>query len=161
MSEPLKNPEDYLEKFFSWKKSTDIGEAPRIEKKESRYIPGTGWYELHPFGVDIGKWNRQEDSLANVDIVAWNTESYDLARAMRSEKEQQAKEKNKKIHFPLSCILVGAFMVFAGIYLWYTPAPMAVALILIVSGIGLAVYGAVALRRMSRGGVDIELPLGW
>ena len=159
MPEQLKNPEDYLEKFFSLKKKKDIGDAPRIEKKESRYLPGTGWYELHPFSIDIGHWNKKEDSLENIDIIAWNTESHDLAKAKRAERERQAQEKNRQIHFPLLCTLLGALALLIGLYLWFSTAPASVALILLISGIGAITYGVVILQRTTR--TYESTPIGW
>jgi len=159
MPEQLKNPEDYLEKFFSLQKKGDIGAAPRIEKKESRYLPGTGWYELHPFSIDIGHWNKKEDPLEKVDIAAWNAESYDLAKAKRAERERQTDAKNKQIFFPLMCTLLGAVALLAGLFLWFTTAPVSIALILLISGIGAVTYGVVLLQKSNRD--YISPPAGW
>jgi len=159
MPEQLKNPEDYLEKFFSLQKKGDAGEAPRIERKESRYVPGTGWYELHPFSIDIGHWNNKEDSLANVDIIAWNTEAYDLAKVRRFERERLEQEKNKNFYFPLVCGLLGVLMLLIGLFCWFTDAPAGLAVLLLVLGLGASTYGVVMLQRTNQR--DESPPPGW
>ena len=81
--EQLKNPEEYIDLFVSLKKGRiTANDALRIEKKEAD--PGSGWYELHPLGIDLGTWDANEDALHAVDIDAWNAKAHELVSGIRA-----------------------------------------------------------------------------
>jgi hypothetical protein len=83
--ERLKKPEEYIDLFLAFKKGrVTAKDALRIEKKEEADLPGTGWYELHPFGLDLGTWNKQKDALQDVDIDAWNAQALERVSAIRA-----------------------------------------------------------------------------
>jgi hypothetical protein len=83
--ERLKEPEEYLDLFLYVKKGrVTAKDALRIEKKESSPLSGSGWYELHPFGTDLGTWNANEDALRDVDIDAWNAKAHELVSGIRA-----------------------------------------------------------------------------
>jgi hypothetical protein len=83
--ERLKDPEEYIELFLHVKKGRITAkDALWIEKKETAPRSGSGWYELHPFGVELGTWNEKEDALRAVDIDAWNAKAHGLVSKIRA-----------------------------------------------------------------------------
>jgi hypothetical protein len=81
--ERLKAPEAYIDLFFAvTRERVGAKDALRVEKKETS--PGSGRYELHPFGLDLGPWSAQEDALRDVDIDAWNAKALELVSAIRA-----------------------------------------------------------------------------
>jgi hypothetical protein len=105
--ERLKGPEAYIELFTSVKKGRITAkDALWIEKKETAHLPGTGWYEMHPFGFDLGAWNEKEDALKDVDIDAWNAKAHKLVSGVRA--------KSRKLVLFICCLLAPTLLI-AGI----------------------------------------------
>ena len=105
--EPLKDPEEYIPLFLQMKKGrVTAKDALWIEKKEDAQRPGSGWYEMHPFGFDLGPWNKNEDALRDVDIDAWNAKAHGLVSAIRAK-------HHKNILF--FCSVLGPALLAAGL----------------------------------------------
>ena len=107
MSERLKNPEDYMEKFFElWKEGKTIVAAPWIEKKKAEHLQESGWYELQPFEIDLGTWSKNEDSLSKIDIATWNKKSLELATSIENAHRQD--EKTNTHYLSIICAMIAA-----------------------------------------------------
>lgn len=82
----LKEPSEYLEaledlrKKYSYAKHWKIHLTALCNRHPDLYGKPWGWYEIEPFGIDVGIWASDRDDLEGVDISAWNEEAERISR---------------------------------------------------------------------------------
>jgi hypothetical protein len=109
--EALKNPEEYIDHFvFLRRGRIRTQDAFWIEKREDGRLPGSGWYELHPFGIDLGTWDENEDALQGVDIAAWNAKALELVSEVRAR--ERARNRKNVLYI---CSIAGPPLLVAGL----------------------------------------------
>ena len=86
MRDHLKQPAEYVERLNSLRESNPYAKrwVMRLERKTNRHFDCCGcpwgWYEIFPFGIEVGFWGSNKDDLKGVDIPAWNKEAERLSR---------------------------------------------------------------------------------
>ena len=139
----LEDPEKFIALFLQMKKGrVTANDALWIEKKEDAHLPGSGWYEMHPFGFDLGAWNNAEDALRDVDINAWNAKAHDLVSAIRNK-------HRKNILF--LCSVSGPALLTMGLLQDNTSFSASGVFFLVIAGILWAQFLGAKLRARSPG----------
>lgn len=86
MRDHLKQPAEYVERLTRLRQSNPYAKrwVMRLEQKTNRHFDcygrSWGWYEIFPFGIEVGFWGLDKDDLKGVDIPAWNKEAERLSR---------------------------------------------------------------------------------